>query len=76
MNIEGLGESLVDQLVEQDLVRDFADLYALEAGQLEELVVTPREPRSEKAAAAQARQGRAATSSNRSSAARRTICRV
>jgi DNA ligase (NAD+) len=30
MNIEGLGESLVDQLVGSGLVRDFADLYALE----------------------------------------------
>ena len=49
MNIEGLGESLVDQLIEQGLVRDFGDLYGLEASQLEELVVTPREPRSERA---------------------------
>jgi DNA ligase (NAD+) len=49
MNIEGLGESLVDQLLEQQLVRDFADLYALTAEQLENLVVTPREPRSERA---------------------------
>jgi DNA ligase (NAD+) len=32
MNIEGLGESLVDQLIEQDLVRDFGDLYHLTAG--------------------------------------------
>ena len=30
MNIEGLGESLVDQLIEQGLVRDFADLYHLQ----------------------------------------------
>jgi DNA ligase (NAD+) len=49
MNIEGLGESLFDQLLEQNLVRDFADIYALEAAQLENLVVTPREPRSERA---------------------------
>ena len=49
MNIEGLGESLVDQLIEQQLVHDFADLYALEASQLENLVVAPREPRSERA---------------------------
>ena len=49
MNIEGLGESLIDQLVEQELVRDFADLYRLDAAQLENLVVTPREPRSERA---------------------------
>ena len=49
MNIEGLGESLVDQLIEQGLVNDFGDLYALEASQLENLVVVPREPRSERA---------------------------
>jgi DNA ligase (NAD+) len=49
MNIEGLGESLIDQLVEQNLVRDFADIYRLEASQLENLVVTPREPRSARA---------------------------
>jgi DNA ligase (NAD+) len=49
MNIEGLGESLVDQLISQGLVHDFADLYHLEAAQLENLVVTPREPRSERA---------------------------
>jgi DNA ligase (NAD+) len=49
MNIEGLGASLVDQLLEQDLVKDFADLYHLTAEQLEELVVTPREPKSERA---------------------------
>ncbi len=49
MNIEGLGESLVDQLIEQALVHDFADLYALQVEQLENLVVTPREPRSDRA---------------------------
>jgi DNA ligase (NAD+) len=49
MNIEGLGASLVDQLIEQGLVHDFADLYRLTAGQLENLVVTPKEPRSERA---------------------------
>jgi DNA ligase (NAD+) len=49
MNIEGLGESLVDQLIEQGLVRDFGDLYHLESSQLEHLVVTPRAPRSERA---------------------------
>lgn len=37
MNIEGLGESLVDQLVTAGLVRDAADLYALTAAQLEAL---------------------------------------
>ena len=49
MNIEGLGESLVDQLIEQALVRDFGDLYHLTVEQLENLVVTPKEPRSERA---------------------------
>jgi DNA ligase (NAD+) len=49
MNIEGLGESLVDALIEQGLVRDFSDLYHLTSGRLENLVVTPREPRSERA---------------------------
>jgi DNA ligase (NAD+) len=51
MNIEGLGESLVDQLLEQGLVHDFADLYHLAPEQLEELVVTPRDPKSERAVA-------------------------
>ncbi len=49
MNIEGLGSSLVDQLIEQGLVKDFADLYHLTGDQLEALVVAPREPRSERA---------------------------
>jgi DNA ligase (NAD+) len=49
MNIEGLGESLVNELIKQGLVRDFADIYRLTAEQLEHLVVTPEEPRSEKA---------------------------
>jgi DNA ligase (NAD+) len=48
MNIEGLGASLVDQLLERGLVRDFADLYHLDAATLENLVVTPKEPRSER----------------------------
>ena len=29
MNIDGLGDKIVDQLIEHDLVRDFADLYKL-----------------------------------------------
>ncbi len=33
MDIEGLGEKLVDQLVDGGLVHDVADLYALQAGQ-------------------------------------------
>jgi DNA ligase (NAD+) len=37
MNIEGLGEALVDQLVTAGLVRDAADLYALTAAQPEAL---------------------------------------
>jgi DNA ligase (NAD+) len=49
MNIEGLGASLVDQLIDQALVHDFADLYHLTASQLETLVVTPKEPRSDRA---------------------------
>ena len=49
MNIEGLGESLVDQLLERGLVRDFADVYHLDAATLEDLVVTPRDPRSDRA---------------------------
>jgi DNA ligase (NAD+) len=34
MNIEGLGESLVAQLIEHGLVRDYADVYKLTAAQL------------------------------------------
>jgi DNA ligase (NAD+) len=49
MNIEGLGASLVDQLIEQDLVRDFADLYHLGPSTLENLVVAPKEPKSDRA---------------------------
>ena len=37
MNIEGLGESLVAQVVEAGLVRDHADLYSLTPEQLESL---------------------------------------
>ena len=37
MNIEGLGEALVDQVVTAALVRDFADLYHLTSAQLEGL---------------------------------------
>src|SRR5262245_26389195 len=49
MNIEGLGASLVDQLLAQDLVHDFSDLYHLDATALENLVVSPKEPRSDRA---------------------------
>jgi DNA ligase (NAD+) len=34
MNIEGLGEALVDQLVDRKLVADVAEIYALQAEQL------------------------------------------
>jgi DNA ligase (NAD+) len=34
MNIEGLGESLIAQLIENGLVRDYADVYRMEAQQL------------------------------------------
>lgn len=37
MNIDGLGEALVDQLVSRGLVHDVADLYRLTPGQLEAL---------------------------------------
>ena len=49
MNIDGLGESLIDQLLDRGLVRDFADLYHLDAAALEGLVVAPKDPRSERA---------------------------
>lgn len=49
MNIEGLGESLVDALVERGLVHNFADIYRLTADQLEQLVVAPRDPKSDRA---------------------------
>ena len=49
MNIEGLGEALVDQLIDRQMVRDFGDLYSLEVDDLVDLVVTPRAPRSERA---------------------------
>jgi len=49
MNIEGLGASLVDQLIEQQLVRDFSDVYHLEASTLENLVVAPKDPKSDRA---------------------------
>jgi len=37
MNIDGLGEKLVDQLVEKGMVRDFADLYDLKLEDLQPL---------------------------------------
>jgi DNA ligase (NAD+) len=49
MDIAGLGEAVVDQLIEQGLVHDVADLYGLEPSQLENLVVEPFDARSERA---------------------------
>jgi DNA ligase (NAD+) len=40
MNIDGLGESLIAQLIDIGLVRDYADLYALTADQLAHLTST------------------------------------
>ena len=40
MNIDGLGESLIAQLIENGLVRDYADIYALGAEQLASLTST------------------------------------
>jgi DNA ligase (NAD+) len=37
MNIDGLGEKIVDQLVGKGMVRDVSDLYRLQATELEEL---------------------------------------
>jgi DNA ligase (NAD+) len=37
MNIEGLGESLIEQLVTKEVVRDYADLYRLRVDELAEL---------------------------------------
>jgi len=37
MDIEGLGPALIDQLVEKGLVKNFADIYRLTAGDLEGL---------------------------------------
>ncbi|MFZ3218082.1 MAG: NAD-dependent DNA ligase LigA [Candidatus Acidiferrales bacterium] len=37
MNIDGLGDKIVDQLLEKDLVRDFAGLYKLDLKTLAEL---------------------------------------
>ena len=49
MNIEGLGESLLNELVRQGLITDVADIYGLEATLLEALIVAPTDPKSEKA---------------------------
>ena len=49
MDIAGLGEAVVDRLIECGLVREVADLYALTPTQLENLVVEPFEAKSERA---------------------------
>jgi len=49
MDIEGLGSAIVDALLEQGLVHTVADLYGLTAERLEQLVVAPREPASDRA---------------------------
>ena len=40
MNVDGLGESLIAQLIENGLVRDYADIYALRGEQLANLTST------------------------------------
>jgi DNA ligase (NAD+) len=37
MNIDGLGEKIVDQLIEKDMVKDVADLYALKLDEVADL---------------------------------------
>jgi DNA ligase (NAD+) len=49
MNIEGLGEAIVDALVDRGIVHDVADLYALTGEGLAALVVEPRRAQSERA---------------------------
>jgi DNA ligase (NAD+) len=49
MDIAGLGEAVVDRLVESGLVREVADLYALTPTQLEHLIVEPFEAKSDRA---------------------------
>lgn len=44
MNIEGLGESWIDELVTKNLVRDYADLYALTVENLATLTSTAKSP--------------------------------
>jgi DNA ligase (NAD+) len=49
MDIEGLGEAIVDVLISQGLVRTVADLYGLSGTDLAALEVAPRAARSERA---------------------------
>ena len=39
MDIEGLGEKLISQLVEKGMVKNFADLYSLEVEPVAELEI-------------------------------------
>lgn len=48
MNIDGLGEALVDKLVGMELVRDFADLYALTVDTLADLKFEAQSRKSER----------------------------
>jgi DNA ligase (NAD+) len=58
MDIEGLGDKLVEQLVATGLVRQYADLYALEAGQLEPLERMGKKSAASLVAAIEASKGR------------------
>jgi len=49
MDIEGLGEAIVDVLISEGLVRTVADLYALSGSDLGALQVAPRAAKSERA---------------------------
>ena len=69
MNIEGLGESLVDQLIEQGLVSDFADLYHLDARAARGARGDAARAAIGTGRAAQAREGRPQRRRRRSSAA-------
>jgi DNA ligase (NAD+) len=49
LDIEGLGEAIIDQLLDRGIVRDVADLYRLSAEELAGLVVDPKGASSERA---------------------------
>ena len=70
MNIEGLGESLIAQLIEHGLVRDYADVYALTADALAGLTSTSRPRRRQGDRSAGSARRTPPRSSRRSSAAR------
>ena len=40
MDIEGLGEKVIEQLVDQELVKSLGDIYRLDSGRLSELVLS------------------------------------